>query len=916
MFFVDNWLADDGPLSSYVAKRRNRFGMALSLAALGFAASLAACSGTGVTSPSPSGPSLLPNQPLPAAALTAVPTSVAYVPNPGAASQKLSYASMVEAAKPVAYYRMNERSGTEAVDSSGHGHTGTYGGKVALQGPSLLGSDAAARSASFANGYLTENATWSQAAVTAECWIRPSATDLAGTPRILGNAYDDTSGNGFMLFLNNGSPYFYAGFSEIKPALQLHAGSVYYLVGTFDVNQNPSTHFYVDGVDVGSNMYGGNVPRPEHGDSAATVAGAAGSALHVFSNHFSGDISECAIYDRALAASDVAAHHQAGTTAPATPDPRRRPPVRRSSYASTVAGDAPLVYYRMNERSGPYFADSSGNNHPAHMLGAVTLGHAPLLKDGGDATSASFADGYASETVTWSKQAVTAECWIRPTAADLIFTASPRLLGNAWTDNDGKGFMLWLDGGRAKFFAGYSEMIDPGPLEAGDVYHLVGTYDATDTPFTTHFYVNGVMKGQNWTQTPHPESGDSQTTYIGVLDAHPPGPGIVDHFHGDMSDCAVYDRALTPAQVVSHYNVGAQTALAVPTPIPPTPKPTAPPTPGPTGTPVAYDANTACIFGKLYTNNVLPSGEGEFASNGLDRTWWSRYRGDGTATAQLGNWVRGLATSTWGRTQYNTYFGDAADGVSTAADDPFYVGPDTAAPGSPKALRIIAKPMPAHLAGNPAVHGEPYYAGMLFTPVDLTYGFIVARVRTPAPAPGLSPAFWVLQGQGVQAGPHGNLSDEWDIQEMFGNTSGDGMNQGELIWNSSSAGSPAQNWGGSYGQLPGGGKASSDYHDYGVLMNPGGAPISTNYYGTGGPGLTYGDPSTGGTFFFDGRPVYGHTGGADINTTATRPGYKEIMAMFQVSTGGWLGSPSASEFPSAYWLQWIRVYRPTGGGCS
>ena len=99
-------------------------------------------------------------------------------------------------------------------------------------------------------------------------------------------------------------------------------------------------------------------------------------------------------------------------------------------------------------------------------------------------------------------------------------------------------------------------------------------------------------------------------------------------------------------------------------------------------------------------------------------------------------------------------------------------------------------------------------------------------------------------------------------------------------------------------------------------MNPGGAPISTNYNGNGGPGMTYGDPKTGGTFFLDGQPVYGHTGGADLNLTATTPGYKEIMAMFQVSTGGWLGSPSASNFPADYWLQYIRVYRPTGATCS
>jgi hypothetical protein len=584
------------------------------------------------------------------------------------------------------------------------------------------------------------------------------------------------------------------------------------------------------------------------------------------------------------------------------------------TYSGTVQGDRPFVYYRFNESSGTTFADSSGNGHAGSAVFTVAFRQGSLIKGDASANSVGFANGYAQEFVTYSPDAVTAEAWIRPTAADLGSTYSPRLIGNAWTDNSGKGYMLWIDGGRAKFFAGYSEMIDPVPLVAGQVYHLVGTYDYNGTPYTTHFYVNGVLVGQNWSQTPQVEAGDTAATNIGVLDARSPGPGYVDHFQGAMGDVAVYDYALSAQQAVTHYNVGAQTSLPVPTPIPPTPTPSPPPTPMPLGTPIAYNATSACIYHTVYANNVLPAGEGEFGANGLDRTWWGRYRGDGTSTSQLGNWVSGVSTSTWGRTQYNTYFGDKNDGLP-GGHDPFYYGPDTGAPGSPKALRITANVMFPNLVGNPGVDGEPFYAGMLMTPVKLTYGFIVARLRTPAPGPGLSPAFWVLQGQGVKAGPHGNLSDEWDIQEMFGSDVGNGMNQGELIWNSAAIGDPVQNWGGSYNSLPNGAIPSADYHDYGVLISPGGAPISSNDNGSGGPGLTYGDPSTGGTFFVDGQPVYGHTGGADINLTATSPGYKEIMAMFQVSSSGWLGGASSADLPASYWLQWIRVYRPTSAHC-
>jgi len=106
---------------------------------------------------------------------------------------------------------------------------------------------------------------------------------------------------------------------------------------------------------------------------------------------------------------------------------------------------------------------------------------------------------------------------------------------------------------------------------------------------------------------------------------------------------------------------------------------------------MSYNASTACIAHVQYTNNVLPPGEGEFATNGLDRTYWG---GPHTRTlSPTGTWP-GFQTS-WGRHQYDTYFGDQSDGLGY---DPFTVTTDNAAPGSPTALRIEAMPTPANIA--------------------------------------------------------------------------------------------------------------------------------------------------------------------------------------------------------------------------
>ncbi len=446
-------------------------------------------------------------------------------------------------------------------------------------------------------------------------------------------------------------------------------------------------------------------------------------------------------------------------------------------------------------------------------------------------------------------------------------------------------------------------MTDAKALTPNRVYYVVGTYDG---PTGLSLYVDGEIvanKAVGTAPSPQPQQGDSPSTYIGVLNSSQ--FGMVDYFQGDVSDCAVYTYALSPQQIANHYNVGARKHV-VPHPLPsPKPSPTAPP-PTPLPSPIQYDANKACIGGRVYANNVLPSGEGEFETTGLDRSWWGRERGNPIG----GNQYSGFQTS-WGRNQYDTYFGDESDGLP-GGHDPFYVGPDSDAPGSPQGVRIEAIPMPSDLVGNPAVGGADYYSGVLDTPIDLQYGFFVARVRVPAPTPGISPAWWLLTNNGVPKGQHGPLAGEWDIQEMFANDLGNGMNAGTILWNSGANGS--QNWGGTY-DWPSTEQStpSQDYHDYGALIHPGGARISKNDYGPGGPGYIYGPSGKGITDFLDGIPLYGHTGGADVTSGVA---WKEMMAMFQVaSPGSWLGTPNPSDFPLYYWVQWIRVYERTSAHC-
>lgn len=182
-----------------------------------------------------------------------------------------------------------------------------------------------------------------------------------------------------------------------------------------------------------------------------------------------------------------------------------------------------------------------------------------------------------------------------------------------------------------------------------------------------------------------------------------------------------------------------------------------------------------------------------------------------------------------------------------------------------------------------------YYAGALDANINLQYGYFTARLRMPDFLPALSPAFWTLETGGVAKPKAGLLRDELDIEEMFGNTAGNSLNAGQILWNS----------GGQFFPKPTGvyrfasGTPQSTYHDYGALLTPDGT-----------------------TFYLDGRPLAGHVGGPDWTQGS---GDKEIMLMFQIGApGSWLDAKKqgmSNPWPQSMWAEWLRVYRPTSARC-
>ena len=137
----------------------------------------------------------------------------------------------------------------------------------------------------------------------------------------------------------------------------------------------------------------------------------------------------------------------------------------------------------------------------------------------------------------------TMECWVNWTS----IVANAGLLSNWITPN---GPMLWLQSSpiRVSFRVNTTELDSGLTPVAGQWYHFVGTYDGTSRAI----YANGTLRNG-------PTSGITPTASGSALVFGAYNDILTPKFwpvNGKVADCAVYQRALTAAEVLAHYAAG------------------------------------------------------------------------------------------------------------------------------------------------------------------------------------------------------------------------------------------------------------------------------------------------------------------------------------------------------------------------
>jgi hypothetical protein len=216
-----------------------------------------------------------------------------------------------------------------------------------------------------------------------------------------------------------------------------------------------------------------------------------------------------------------------------------------SSYATVVAADGPVSWWRLDESSGTVAADQRSVN-PGTYLAGTKLATASLLATTTD-TAVGFDGAKGAVKVPQATSLnltspMTLEAWIKPASlpASGSFTS---ILTKA------ESYSLQFNGPKLEFTVIQSGtrhrlQAPSGAIVAGSIYYVAGTYNGT----TQRLYINGALVASAAL------SGAASTTsnplYIGSWD------GTSEFFGGVIDEPAIYGKALTAEAVAHHYTAG------------------------------------------------------------------------------------------------------------------------------------------------------------------------------------------------------------------------------------------------------------------------------------------------------------------------------------------------------------------------
>jgi hypothetical protein len=402
-----------------------------------------------------------------------------------------SYSAAIMKDRPSYYWNLNEESGLVAADSVG-GANGTISGGVVLNQPGAVGKGM------LFNGTTGKIVTSINipipSIVTYEAWIKQNVT--TGFQTFFGIEgyqliFGAQDGN-FCSYWSAGNPI-----NVIGPTIS--PGWHHVVL----IQDRTTAKFYLDGVFHSSTAQ----TRP-----VLLGLGGIGSEPNTLGNLFNGTIDEVAIYPYALSPQQISSHYLAkfGITNP-------------SSYAAKVIKSGASNYWKLNESSGLTAVDMAGGANGTLSGGVIQTGDGGMVFNGSSAKIVTAANVPTTQTATY-------EVWMKtagsPTGQkEIISTSEPRVVGIV----SGTSF-IYHNGGAVGIKI----------INDNQWHHIVYIFK----PTSVEFYVDGVFDRSVATTIPVPTSLPVEIGWFS---------GANSFWPGQIDDVAIYPKALTPAEILDHY---------------------------------------------------------------------------------------------------------------------------------------------------------------------------------------------------------------------------------------------------------------------------------------------------------------------------------------------------------------------------
>lgn len=433
----------------------------------------------------------------------------------------LPYPSAVAANSPLHYWRLGE-SGSPASDSAGsRSCTGT--GSPTFGAASLLSTESNT-AVDFSGSNSLGCGTFSMSGSTGsiEAWVKADSF-TSGSSTIVTVAGVEA----FQLRISGGNASFViqtsSGGLKSLTAGSLTVGMNHHLVGSYD---GSTMRLYVDGVVVGTTAKTGSFT----GSGTFSIGRNA-----AFSNRFlDGRVDEVAVYSSALSPTDVRTHLEAGWGEFAAPV--------SDGYSAAVLANSPSQYWRLGNADGTPVVSSAGGL--CRSVGDTESGVSGLLATSSDtAVDFDVASAYVDCGVFSKSGASVAsiEAWVKP---DSFPAASPFMATIAGIE----GFQLRISSMNPSFVVqttgGLKSLTLSTPMVAGETHHLVGVFDNG----TMRLYVDGVLAGTDTRSGTLTGSSSFQIGHSATYNDR--------DLDGTVDEVAVYDSALTGAQVLGHFEAG------------------------------------------------------------------------------------------------------------------------------------------------------------------------------------------------------------------------------------------------------------------------------------------------------------------------------------------------------------------------